>query len=190
MINLFSKLKPSHVRLVLLMGLLGALFLFGQGFIGDITVENIRTQLEAAGPMGILIFLAAFAMGNLVAIPGLLFVMASLLAYGQVMGFLVAAAGSLLSISISFWVVRAFGGQVQTQNRLIRWALGPLERYPVRTVALLRTMTVLSPPVNYALALSKIRYRQYMLGSAAGLALPLLVYTIGLDCVVASGIFG
>ena len=190
MINSFSRLNPTQLRVVLLMGLLGALYLAGRELIGDITVENIRVQLEAAGPLGMVAFLAAFAMGNLVALPGLVFVLASLLAYGQVTGFLVAAAGSLLSISISFLVVRTFGGQVQTQNRLIRWALGPLERYPVRTVALLRAMTVLAPPVNYALALSKIQYRHYMLGSAAGLVLPLLVCAIGLDCVVASGILG
>jgi uncharacterized membrane protein YdjX (TVP38/TMEM64 family) len=188
--NIFSRTQAKGVRLAFLAMVLITLYLVGREVMGQITVENLRTQLEASGPMGVVLFLAAFAIGNLIALPGLLFVIASLLAYGKLTGFFIAVAGSLLSISISFWVVRTFGGQVQTQNRFIRWALGPIERYPIRTVAFLRTIMVLSPPVNYALALSKIRYRHYLLGSAAGLAIPLLVYAVGLDCVMATGILG
>jgi uncharacterized membrane protein YdjX (TVP38/TMEM64 family) len=39
-------------------------------------------------------------------------------------------------------------------------------------VALLRLVLWMAPAVNYALALSPVRYRDYAIGSAVGLAIP------------------
>ena len=43
---------------------------------------------------------------------------------------------------------------------------------PILTVALLRLFLWVAPPINYALALSTVRYRDYAAGSALGLAIP------------------
>jgi uncharacterized membrane protein YdjX (TVP38/TMEM64 family) len=53
--------------------------------------------------------------------------------------------------------------------------LGRLDAHPVRVVALLRVVLIHSPQLNYALALSSLRYRDYLLGSALGLVLPVAV---------------
>ena len=53
-----------------------------------------------------------------------------------------------------------------------RAILARLEERPIRTVALLRLFLWLAPALTYALALSRIRYRHYVAGSAIGLALP------------------
>ena len=50
--------------------------------------------------------------------------------------------------------------------------LARLDERPVTTVIVLRTLLWLAPPLNYALALSSIRFRHYLIGSALGLLLP------------------
>ncbi len=47
-----------------------------------------------------------------------------------------------------------------------------LDERPITTVLLLRTVFWLAPPLNYALALSSVRFRHYLIGSAAGLVAP------------------
>ena len=44
---------------------------------------------------------------------------------------------------------------------------------PIATVALLRAVLVLSPPLNYALALTSLRFFDHLLGSALGLVVPI-----------------
>ncbi len=173
-------------RLLLLVAMLGGLYYLGSGVFGSLSVETVRAALVDAGPVGVLGFLVAFALGNLMSVPGLVFVVASLLAYGQVHGALIALVGSLLAVSTNFWVVRTVGGNAERlpDTRWTRWATGGLENHPIRTVALLRTMFVLAPPVNYALALSPIRFRHYLAGSALGLVLPIAAYAAGIECVV------
>ena len=50
---------------------------------------------------------------------------------------------------------------------------GALDAHPIRTVALLRTITVMFPPVTGALALTQISAREHAVGSAIGMILPL-----------------
>ena len=54
-------------------------------------------------------------------------------------------------------------------------AAGVAQERPVRSVALLRLVFWMFPPLNYALALSPVGLRDYVVGSALGLVLPLAV---------------
>ena len=49
------------------------------------------------------------------------------------------------------------------------------------TLALIRAVMFISPPLNTALALSRIRFRDFALGSAVGLILPMAVTTFALN---------
>ena len=63
-------------------------------------------------------------------------------------------------------------------------AMDKLERRPVRTVAALRVALIVSPPLNYALALSPIRFRDYFAGSAMGLAAPVAGWIFLSECIL------
>ena len=52
---------------------------------------------------------------------------------------------------------------------------------PIRTVAILRVTLVMFPPLNYALALSSIKFRDYVARSLLGLIPPILVLTVFFD---------
>ena len=172
---------PTWVRL----GALAVLF-FGSlaiahftGLIEEVTVERIREAMRSAGPLGFVGFIVMFAVGELMHIPGIVFVGAAAVAYGTALGIPVAYIGALTSVAVSFVVVRTIGGQPLSapKRKWVRRALSQLDERPVITVTALRFVFWMAPFLNYALAMTKVRFRDYMLGSAIAFAfwIPIIV---------------
>jgi uncharacterized membrane protein YdjX (TVP38/TMEM64 family) len=157
-----------------------------------LTPESIRGFMEGAGVLGFLIFLGVFAVGELVHVPGVFFVAAAILAYGRGFGGVAAYAGAVLSVIVSFLVVRGVGGQMLADVRrpFVRKILDGLDRRPIRVVAILRLILWMAPPLNYALAMSRVRFRDYVIGSALGLLIPIALASVFFDWVVATFLAG
>jgi uncharacterized membrane protein YdjX (TVP38/TMEM64 family) len=164
------------IRLALLGALVGALIIirYTTSFGSSLSTARVRELVQQAGPAGVALFVLAFAVGELLHVPGLVFVAAAVLAWGRIAGGALAYGGALVAVSFSFAVVRAIGGQPlgEVKQKWVRAMLAQLDKRPIRTVALLRLVLWIAPALNYALALSPIRYRDYVIGSAIGLALP------------------
>jgi uncharacterized membrane protein YdjX (TVP38/TMEM64 family) len=177
-------MKPV-ARLGLVAGLLGGVFIAGRasGLTADLSTERVRAIVDGAGAWGALVYVALFAALQLVQVPALLLSIAGVLAFGRFGGAVLAYAGSVVSVSLSFVVVRGLGGQPlgELRNRRAQALLGQLERRPFWVVFVLRALFLASPPITYALALSRVRYREYLAGSAAGLVVP---------CAVVAALFG
>ncbi len=168
----------SRWRLVALALVVVVLAVLGRA--SDVSAETVRRSVEGAGLAGVVTFVGFFALGELLHVPGLVFVAAAVGVWGPGRGAVVAGVGSLVSLATSFVFVRAIGGRPLGE---VKWAfarrlLGSLEARPVLTIAALRTVLILSPPVTYALALSNVRFRDYMLGSALGLVVPLSIAVV------------
>ncbi len=146
-----------------------------------ITTENLRAFMNDAGWMGIVAYVAAFIVGNLAQVPSNVFLAAAVLSYGFFPGYPLALATIILSVSVSFYFVRGVGGKALTtvERPWVKKALGRLDKYPVTTVLVLRLAFAGSPWLNYMLAMSDIRFRDYLLGSALGLT-PHLAVLAGL----------
>ncbi|SFB95147.1 SNARE associated Golgi protein [Polaromonas sp. OV174] len=132
---------------------------------------------------GMLIFILLFSLGNLIQIPGWIFLAAAVLALGQFWGGVATYVAALLSCALTFWVIRLLGGDALRQLRG-RWAgrlLAQLDEHPVRSVVILRTLFQTVPALNYALAMSGLKFRNYLLGSALGLPLPIALYCLFFD---------
>lgn len=166
-------------RLAALALVLLATFVIGRaiGVTERLSVDGLRELVEGAGLLGVAGFLVLFVVGELLHVPGLVFIGAAVALWGPVRGGAIAGVGALLSLATSFVVVRAIGGTPlgAVRNGLARRILRHLDVRPVATVAAVRAVFILSPPVTYALALSGIRFRDYFVGSAVGLIPPLLV---------------
>lgn len=166
-------------RLVALALVLVATFVIGRatGATERLSPDGLRELVEGAGVAGVVGFLALFVVGELLHVPGLVFIGAAVALWGPARGGAIAGVGALLSLATSFVVVRAIGGTPlgAVKNGLARRILRHLDVRPVATVAAVRAVFILSPPVTYALALSGIRFRDYFVGSAVGLVPPLLV---------------
>jgi len=145
------------------------------GLADSFNAQSVREQVEAAGVWGIALYLVVFAVGEFVHIPGLVFVAAGILAYGRLWGFGVAYLGALVSVSFSFLVVRLVGGRAlrAIDRPFVKRMLDRLQERPVVTVIVLRLFLWLAPTLNYVLALTDLRFRDYLIGSAIGL-LPIM----------------
>lgn len=185
--------RSSRWRLVAL-----GVFFFGSliiahatGITDRIDVETIRAFMDSAGALGFVAFLFVFAIGELLHIPGLVFVGAASVAYGDAIGTLAAYAGALGSLTLSFYVVRLIGGQplAEVERPIVKRILARLDEQPLRTVTVLRFVFWMSPALNYALAMSTVRYREYLLGSMLGLLIPIPIAVVFFDS-LASGWLG
>jgi uncharacterized membrane protein YdjX (TVP38/TMEM64 family) len=167
----------THLRLAILAFVLIGLFTIGSYY--DITermdVEAIRGLVVDAGALGWFLYVAIFSGGEFVHIPGLVFVAAGILVYGKLLGFGLAFVASVVSVCFSFFVVRRIGGTPleRAQNPRLQNALAHLDERPIRTVLVMRLIFWLAPPLNYALALTGLRFRDYLIGSALGLLIPI-----------------
>lgn len=168
------------IRLLLLAALVVALIVVRHTtrFGASLSTAHLREVVQHAGAAGVGVFLIAFACGELLHVPGLVFVGTAVLAWGRLTGGALAYMGALVAVSLAFVIVRAVGGQPLGELRQprLRAIMARLEQQPIRTVAVLRLFLWLAPALTYALALSRIRYRHYVAGSAIGLALPVAAF--------------
>ncbi|MFT5353134.1 MAG: putative membrane protein YdjX (TVP38/TMEM64 family) [Polyangiales bacterium] len=147
---------------------------------------TIQAAMSDAGIFGFALFLVAFVVGQTLQLPGMPFVLAARVAYGPVLGFAASYLAAILAVSAVFLVVRGLGGDALTR---LKWswakkAMAKVEKKPLLTVIGLRAVFALSPPLNYALALSPVRFRQHMTGSAVGLLVPISIWVFLSDALV------
>jgi uncharacterized membrane protein YdjX (TVP38/TMEM64 family) len=185
---------------------LAVLVLVGAGTVArrqGVDAATLQRELVALGCLAPPLFLVLFAAGELLHLPGILFVVAARVVFGPAVGFLLGYAGALFAITVAFFVARRivtpFTGAGAAEGdagagagtdagtgagarreawrprwRWLRRSFERLEASPVKTVALLRLVLWFAPPLTYAIAATRVRARDHALGSALGLALPVL----------------
>jgi uncharacterized membrane protein YdjX (TVP38/TMEM64 family) len=169
-------------RIVVAVALVAALYGFARWFELDAYLERerVRDYVQAAGGWGIVLFVAIFSIGQLLHIPGLVFVAAAMMVYNLAWGMAASLLGALVAVTVSFIVVRTVGGHAlaKLETPWVCRVLGYLEARPILTVALLRVVLWMTPTLNYTLALTRLRLRDYVLGSAIGLAGPIIGWSL------------
>ncbi len=170
---------PSRAVRRALLAVLIVLFVAGAIYLwrtGGVTAGGMRRWIDSLGPAGPVLFVLAFVAGGLIGLPGMAFVLGAGLAFGPVTGGALAYVGGMCSVTLPFavarWLRRASVEPWQPKGRLAD-AMGLIQRHPLRAVVVLRLVLWFNPPLSYALALSGIRFRDYIVG--AGLALALVV---------------
>jgi uncharacterized membrane protein YdjX (TVP38/TMEM64 family) len=173
------------LRLGALLLVLAGIYAVGKatGWLDRVDIPMLRTTVESAGALGFVIFVALFAAGILLQVPGMVFVATGILLYGKVMGYGASLVGAFVGVCVTFLFARAIGGTAlaRPRKRWLRAALERLERHPVAYLVAFRLVFFISPPLNYALALTPMRFRDFALGSALGLVVPMAVVTAVFD---------
>jgi uncharacterized membrane protein YdjX (TVP38/TMEM64 family) len=141
--------------------------------------QTIRDHLVS----GLSIFVLGFALGNLVQIPGWVFLAAAVLALGQLWGGIATYIAACISCIVTFFTIRFVGGEAlrQLDSKVATSLLNRLDAHPLSSVLLLRVLFQTVPALNYTLALSGIRFRDYLLGTLLGLPLPIALYCVFFD---------
>ncbi|MEZ5004281.1 MAG: VTT domain-containing protein [Chitinophagales bacterium] len=147
----------------------------------QMTIENLQLFFEPLGFWGIALFIIAFCLAIILQLPGVIFIGAAIPLFGTVMGPVVAYVGSLAAVIASFFFARSMGGNAMAhiKSARVQKLLLKVESKPIKTIIILRLMMWVAPPLNYALAFSKIPVQQYIYGSAIGLLIPISVLSIG-----------
>ena len=93
-----------------------------------------------------------------------------MLTLGRVWGGVVTYIAAMTSCALTFVTIRALGGDALRllENRLAVQLLRSLDAHPVASVALLRVLFQTMPALNYALAMSGLRFRPYLMGTLLG----------------------
>lgn len=171
-----------HWRLALVLLfllLLWALFR-ASGLSSQLSPQLLYDQFMNHRLLGLLVFTVLFALGNLVQVPGWLFLVAAVVALGPLWGGLATYLAANITCASTFAIIRLLGAQAlrEIDTPISRRIFAQLDAHPLRSVLLLRLLFQTVPALNVALALSGIRFRHYMLGTLLGLPLPILLYVL------------
>jgi uncharacterized membrane protein YdjX (TVP38/TMEM64 family) len=150
------------------------------GLSSHFSLPFLHERFEQHKLGGLLIFIALFALGNLIQIPGWVFLASAVLALGRTWGGLATYLAACITCASTFLFIRLLGANAlrEFKGRLSDRIFAHLDQHPVRSVAVLRLLFQTAPALNYALALSGIRFRSYLIGSALGLPVPIVLYTL------------
>ena len=170
------------LAVIAFLGLLLAVFQLS-GLRGNFNLAFLHQKFLDNEVTGLLIFMALFALGNLIQIPGWIFLAAAVLSLGEAWGAVATYLGAMVSCVFTFWVIRLVGSDAlrQVSGKWSGRLLGRLDAHPVRNIVLLRILLQTLPALNYALALSGVKFRSYLIGTALGLPLPIALYCIFFD---------
>ena len=159
------------LRLSVIAGILAlGVAAYAGGLLSALHPDSLRTTLSDAGAWGPGLFLVAFALGEIVAVPSVLFIIAAGLAWPLWIALPIAWLGSVLSALVVFLLSR-YVGRDFVQARLpgrLRIVDSQLERGGVLAVALIRLGAFLAPWTHPALALSSVTARAYVIGTGLG----------------------
>jgi uncharacterized membrane protein YdjX (TVP38/TMEM64 family) len=118
-----------------------------------------------------------------VQIPGWIFLAAAVLALGKTWGGLATYVAAIVSCTVTYFSIRFVGGDAlrTLKGPLATRLLNQLDTHPIRSIVLLRMLFQTVPALNYTLALSGVRYRDYLIGTLLGLPLPIAAYCLLFD---------
>ena len=161
----------------LFLGLLLAIFQLS-GLREHFNLAYLQQKITENQFSGLMIFVVLFSLGNLIQIPGWIFLAAAVLTLGKTWGGAATYVAASLSCITTFLVIRMVGGDAmrQVKNKIAIGLLAKLDARPIRSIALLRILFQTVPVLNYALAMSGVKFRHYLIGTLLGLPLPIIVY--------------
>jgi uncharacterized membrane protein YdjX (TVP38/TMEM64 family) len=179
-------MKPAAGLLVL-----GGLIWVGASF--DLSryasLEQVRSMVESLGAYGEVAFVGLCVGAVLLHMPEILLIAAGGMLFGFVKGFLLGWVGSVAGSTCSFLIARYFLRDAVRQALLSRFECiqatdERLASRGFRTMLVLRLVLFMAPPLNWAIGVSRVRLRDYVLGSALGVVPCIAVTSYAADTLV------
>ncbi len=157
------------------------------GLWSIVSLDAIQSWTHRAGWLAVPLFLVLFVACNSLAVPGILFVLGGLLAFGPVWGVPVVLVGGASAGTFATWWMRKVGGTSKgpPASPIARRIQKRLHDRPVAAVAMLRLVTRLAPPAHMLLALAGVSPVQNFVGTMVGFAPRVVVAAVFLEPVVA-----
>jgi uncharacterized membrane protein YdjX (TVP38/TMEM64 family) len=175
--------RYQHLMLVLLFLAVLLALVQWTGLRQHFSLDALRQQLINNRWRGLGLFVVLFVLGNLVQVPGWIFLAAAVLVLGKLAGGAATYIAACLSCAVTFLAVRWVGGDAvrQLNSKLATKLMAQLQAHPIRNIVILRTLFQTLAALNYALALSGVGFKKYMLATLLGLPLPIAAYCLFFD---------
>ncbi len=161
---------------VLLRTPVGEMFRTAEG--RKLLVERLDHLVKTAGPLGPALFVLMYAVGSLFA-PVTPFTVAGAIIFGKFMGMFYNLAGDLAGASLAFFLGRYFfhglaRGFLETK---LPWLDRKVEEEGFSVIFYLRLFWFPFIVLNYASGATRIRFRDYFLGTVLGIAPAVFIVT-------------
>ena len=146
-----------------------------------ITIDYIKNLFLEHKLIGSVLFICLFALGNILYIPGWIFLVGGILAVGKWYAGPLSFIGGVASSVLSYILVGLVGKDALRSLEKQRYAKNffkHLDDKPIRTIILLRLIFQTAPFLNYALILSNVRFRDFLWGTLFGLPIPIFFYCV------------
>lgn len=134
------------------------------------TPEQFQKIIAEAGLMGPVLVMIFCAAGTCIFIPGTVLIGIGAAMYGPLWGFACVWPGALAGAAMAFLIARTLGRELVTSiigDRLKIYD-DMIERNGFSAVLFLRLMCMPFAPLSFGLGLTKVRFRDFMLGTALG----------------------
>ncbi|RJR33427.1 MAG: TVP38/TMEM64 family protein [Desulfobacteraceae bacterium] len=159
---------------------------------GHFTARELSRLLDRAGIWAPVAYIAFYAVGICLFLPGTLLTGIGAAVFGPYKGFLYVWAGAMLGASGAFWIGRTLGRGFAASligDRLRKYDEA-IERNGFAATLYLRLVYFPFTPMNFGMGLTAVRFRDYFLGTALGIIVGTFVLTFligGLKDVWVSG---
>lgn len=136
-------------------------------------IDEMRALIDSFGPSGPLVFVGLCIAGIFLHLPEIVLIALGGLLFGFVEGFIYGWIGVIAGSTGTFLCVRyfmrdAFQESLESRFHRLQAFDERLAAHGFLTVLLLRLVLFLAPPLNWAIGLTRVRFRQYIAGSALG----------------------
>jgi uncharacterized membrane protein YdjX (TVP38/TMEM64 family) len=147
-----------------------------QEYVSADTLENL---IEGAGIWAPIVYVILYGIGVCIFLPATLLTVVGGALFGAYWGFVYAWTGALLGAIGSFYIGRTLGRDFARSligNRLKKYD-DAIERNGLATVLYLRLIYLHFTVMNMGIGLTKVRFRDYVFGTAIGLVLGTFIFT-------------
>jgi len=144
-----------------------------------LTTAQLELYLDSTGLWAPLIFVIIYVVGVCLFVPGTLLTALGAAIFGPYWGFLYVWTGAMIGAGLAFLIGRYLGRDFAASligDRLKRFD-DAIERNGFATVLYLRLMYFPFTPMNFGMGLTKVRFWDYISGTALGILVGTFIFT-------------
>jgi len=176
-----EKRRGPLIKILILIGfIILAVYLVRFSPVKDyFTPEALGKFVAEAGFWAPLAFIAIYAVGVCLFVPGTLLTGLGAAIFGPYWGFVWVWLGAMMGASAAFFIGRTLGREFAASligDRLKKYD-DAIERNGFATVLYLRLVYFPFTPMNFGMGITKVRFRDYFAGTALGIIVGTFVFT-------------
>ena len=175
-----NRRKALVKALILILFILFAIGLFRFTPIRSyLSADGLGRFLDTAGLWAPVLYMAVYAAGVCLFVPGTLLTGLGAAIFGAYWGFLYVWVGAMVGASIAFFIGRTLGRDLAASligNRLRKYD-DAIERNGFAAVLYLRLVYFPFTPMNFGMGLTKVHFGDYFFGTGLGIIVGTFIFT-------------